>query len=380
MVVVALMLCNSVNFFSEKTVSECAGLLQESCPGVEHLTFNVFYSFMVPAHWDEEQEASRVQLLQLGSEEDLPEESAEGAKLADTEEAALLEVGPSGKNLVASAPSESFAICQQPGFYRNALRPFYSTHTISNVVMGVIYGTSSYAQEAVALGRAGILPIKKANARSGSFFFMPNPKYHSSPAEAELTRKSRFVAWWIHADFVEQMQSWVSEIGDMTMPSSSATSTLTRYHGLGDPGDFGYSDVAKPSGYLHDYRDLDGEHLGLLSDLVEGIQVFLKRVLGDEALGKAHLSAGFHFPVRPEYSTLHLQVRVNSGVVPAADNRGQDLFQMLAKMQDDPEVFARDDTSLMYQASGNLRVALTKAAGSAKASICEAGPRSLRLG
>ncbi|CAL1134275.1 unnamed protein product [Cladocopium goreaui] len=68
-----------------------------------------------------------------------------------------------------------------------------------------------------------------------------------------------------------------------------------------------------------------------------------------ESLPSAHVSAGFHYPVRPQYSTLHLQIRVNSGNVCPGEGRGVDLFRLHHRLKLDPTCFQRDDEELSYE-------------------------------
>merc|ERR1719221_73172 len=137
--------------------------------------------------------------------------------------------------------------------------------------------------------------------------------------------------------------------------------------GTGEPGDFGFSDIKKPSWYLHTYRDPSGAgDLKMIEALTKGVGSYLGRLFGSELLPSQRISAGFHYPVRPQYSTLHLQLRVNSGnVCGGADDRGIDLFQLLARLRADPGDLSRDDETLEYQATKNLRTALLAAAAMA---------------
>merc|ERR1719221_701146 len=123
--------------------------------------------------------------------------------------------------------------------------------------------------------------------------------------------------------------------------------------GTGEPGDFGFSEIKKPSWYLHTYRDLSGAgDLAMIEALTKGVGSYLGRLFGSELLPSQRISAGFHYPVRPQYSTLHLQLRVNSGdVCGGSEKRGSDLFKLLARLQEDPEVLGRDDETLHYEAS-----------------------------
>ncbi|CAE7367712.1 unnamed protein product, partial [Symbiodinium microadriaticum] len=61
--------------------------------------------------------------------------------------------------------------------------------------------------------------------------------------------------------------------------------------------------------------------------------------------------------VRPQYSTLHLQIRVNAGDVCPGEGRGVDLFRparapaerLQNRLKSDPECFQRDDETLFYE-------------------------------
>merc|ERR1712085_66530 len=102
---------------------------------------------------------------------------------------------------------------------------------------------------------------------------------------------------------------------------------------LGAPGDFGFSDVKKPAGYLHTFRDLAGpEHVTMMEELVASMGRSIESLLGGNKLS-AKVSVGFHYPVRSQYSTLHLQLRINSGNICGSENRGIDLFGLLTRMR-----------------------------------------------
>merc|ERR1719284_2270638 len=75
-------------------------------------------------------------------------------------------------------PSDVYNIRQLPGFHTRTLRPFYAARPVSNVVMGLIRGTSLYAKQAVAAKLATII-----HTTCGWFFIMPNPKYHNGVNE-----------------------------------------------------------------------------------------------------------------------------------------------------------------------------------------------------
>lgn len=68
--------------------------------------------------------------------------------------------------------------------------------------------------------------------------------------------------------------------------------------------------------YLHTYRDLDSiKHVEMLHHMLDECHHFLMSLLGDEFVSGAKLSMGFHYPVRTQYSTLHMQVIVIAAVV-----------------------------------------------------------------
>jgi len=163
-----------------------------------------------------------------------------------------------------------------------------------------------------------------------------------------------------------------------TMPGGACASGDIA--GVGAPGDFTFSTVNKPAGYLHTYRDLAGSvHLNMLEVLVMRVRSFCEQLLGN-AFPSARLSAGFHYPVRAQYSTLHLQLRVNSGdVCGGKEGRGVDLFQLLAQFRSDPEAFSRDDVTLHYRATSNLRHTVRTAANAAGRAVEEVGACSLIL-
>eukprot|EP00435_Cladocopium_sp_Y103_P070723 s134_g35.t2 len=97
---------------------------------------------------------------------------------------------------MTSAPSEAFAIRQEPGFHRTTLCPYYESQPVSNIVLGLASGSSGYARRALQLRCAELVETE-----SGPFFLMPNPKYHWTPEAAfNRERKARFVAWWIQPD------------------------------------------------------------------------------------------------------------------------------------------------------------------------------------
>mmetsp|Transcript_25174 Transcript_25174/g.81337 ORF Transcript_25174/g.81337 Transcript_25174/m.81337 type:complete len:366 (-) Transcript_25174:102-1199(-) len=300
----------------------------------------------------------------------------------------------SSLNPVKSLPSQSFAICQQQGFHQAVLRPFYSMQPVSNVVMGLVHGTSAYARTCSCSGLAQLLDV--GGDHHGAFFMMPNPKYHWDPEELtkHQQRKWRFVAWWIAPMFLDELRSWFDDARNGASPSSSSEAnglapplSSSAANGLrgspkavGAPGDFGFSAIQKPPGYLHTYRDLSGaERCEMLKALVSSVRSFLEQLLGT-ALSSTPISAGFHYPVRPQYSTLHLQLRVNSGdVCGGEDRRGIDLMKVIASLSEDPGIFSRDAEVLHYQATDNLLATIMAAAALVEAPIHEVGPTSLVL-
>ncbi|CAE7216292.1 unnamed protein product [Symbiodinium sp. CCMP2592] len=245
-------------------------------------------------------------------------------------------------------------------------------------VLGLASGSSGYARRAQQLRCTHLVESEDF----GAFFFMPNPKYHWTPEAAfNEERKARFVAWWIHPELCPMLRAWTSRCGDESESRKSDGGANTEA-GVGAPGDFGYSEMLKSSDYLHTCRDLCGAtHVRMLEALVQGIKTYLERMFGD-ALAAAHVSAGFHYPVRPQYSTLHLQIRVNAGDVCPGEGRGVDLFRLQNRLKSDPECFQRDDETLFYEATANLRMALLKACDKAPSSCRtrEVGPKSLVLG
>mmetsp|Transcript_80627 Transcript_80627/g.224371 ORF Transcript_80627/g.224371 Transcript_80627/m.224371 type:complete len:824 (-) Transcript_80627:134-2605(-) len=359
---------------------EPVALIREACES-DRMSFDDFTTMMVPADW-ETNSKSGMAAVWANAPDTSPSDGG-GATLNGSSLAAAFAQEDSVR--VKSAPSESFAICQKPRFHVLALCPYYDAQTVSNVVIGIIRGTSSYARRSVQLGLAEIAEVGGGNGTdNGVFFFMPNPKYHWSPEDAAFREDSRFrfVAWWIHPDFAQELRDWVARTSASEAVAEGGASPKQRSQsGVGAPGDFGYSEVEKPKGYLHTYRELSGvAHLQMLEGLVAHVKGFMERVLGS-VFPSAHLSAGFHYPVRPQYSTLHLQLRVNSGdVCGGKENRGIDLFQLLPRLRADPEAFIRDEETLRYRATANLRAAVVAAASSTALPVHEIGPASLELG
>jgi len=379
----------------ELSLSGDDSIVQEAC-GSKVMTFQSFKHMMVPSGFVE------------------PALSPTPAPWADMPDVLVgtSESNPTGKtigrsvraktsqrfNPVKSSASESFAVCQQPGFHKSAMRPFYVQQPVSNVIIGIVRGTSRYAREAASLGLAEIIEV--GGDANGAFFFMPNPKYHWAPSDAVTNpdvSRLRFVAWWIHPDFLDSLRTWFQQCsGSVGCPGAPEPSLLEAslclpdafqravspgHPEIGAPGDFGFSEVQKPhSGYLHTYRDLVGAvHVDMLDALVAGVGRFLERILGS-ALPSARLSAGFHYPVRPQYSTLHLQLRVNSGeVCKGKEGRGTDLFQLISQLRADTDAFNRDEDTLHYKAAVNLRATVLAAAAFAGRYVQEVGPQALIL-
>jgi len=264
---------------------------------------------------------------------------------------------------------------------------------VSNIIFGIVRCTSHYVCNSVRLGFAQLIQLDAETASSGAFFIMPNPKYHLTPEEVNITPEAkpllRFVAWWIHPSFLGELTENIARLREASQDSSCTQKLLERKEeqdddekneGTGGPGDFSFSTTAKPSGYIHTYRDLTGQsHLQLLKQLVPGVKQFLEGLLGAQ-LGASHLSAGFHYPVRPQYSTLHLQLRVNAGeVCGGTENRGIDLFNLVRLLKQNPEVLQKDEDTLYYEATSNLHATLLAAAKTSVREVQEVGPNSVVL-
>eukprot|EP00439_Symbiodinium_sp_Y106_P037408 s51_g4.t1 len=312
-----------------------------------------------------------------------------------------------GLNRVISRPSDIYYIKQLPGFHKKILRPFYAARPVSNVVMGLIRGTSLYARQSVVSKIATIIHTK-----CGSFFIMPNPKYHTEvDARKGLLSKDagkfRFVAWWIHPGFVQTIKHWFQKLeseerrtlgsrlqgtgeegqpgaapmttpagrgsGDFTMGTAGPTGEKSREGNanpgilnvdgnflnapyddpsaqkggedgekefMGSPGDFRFSDVPKPENYLHTYRDLyTKDHVIMLQQLMEGTMRFLRSLFDESFIKNWELNAGFHYPVRTQYATLHMHVRVNSGPFCREDGRGMDAQKLMEILRADRTIF-----------------------------------------
>lgn len=373
--------------FPARPEDECALMIRQSC-GKDSMSFVDFQRVMTPANWKPSGSLAKwadvpdVASPVLGPKPKLLKEQQRGSS-SDPERECQCQV----TSRVTSTPSEAFAIRQKPGFHRKALRPFYAAQPVSNVVLGLASGSSGYARRAQQL-RCTHLVESGVEEQFGAFFFMPNPKYHWTPEAAfNEERKARFVAWWIHPELCPMLRAWTRRCGESEAEGREGESSGLKSDGganteagVGAPGDFGYSEMLKSSDYLHTCRDLCGAtHVRMLEALVQGIKTYLERMFG-EALAAAHVSAGFHYPVRPQYSTLHLQIRVNAGDVCPGEGRGVDLFRLQNRLKSDPECFQRDDETLFYEATANLRMALLKACDKAPSSCREVGPKSLVLG
>jgi len=372
---------------------------------------------------------------------------------------------------VISMPSDVYDIKQLAGFHTKILRPFYANQPVSNVVMGLIRGTSLYARQAASHRLANII-----YTNCGWFFIMPNPKYHQSVTTSKTLiskdgGKFRFVAWWIHTQFQQQLRHWFDRITYEGMdedmheqrrvharreedakkwrgtrkkdqeeqrlkenrkererkmedeekkrkettqgehvedddsngppplmplpvkpPRSETAGPNNKWDpkykkerrkqqiaeewerdpndvGCGNPGDFQFSNVPKPEGYLHTYRDLHKEHVVMLKQLQEGVRGFLRGLFDDSFLCNSDISAGFHYPVRTQYSTLHLQVRINSGSVCREDGRGVGIGSLIGNLQADPLTYVRDERPLRYKVTENVKVSLLTAATQFKESF-----------
>jgi len=132
---------------------------------------------------------------------------------------------------------------------------------------------------------------------------------------------------------------------------------------LGSPGDFRFSDVPKPENYLHTYRDLHTRvHTDMLGQLWEGTHRFLRSLFDENFMAHATISAGFHYPVRTQYATLHMQVRVNAGNICGEDGRGMEVGQLIETLKRDRMAFERDAETVKYQVTENVKVSLLAAA------------------
>eukprot|EP00929_Paragymnodinium_shiwhaense_P097097 TRINITY_DN5885_c0_g1_i3.p1 TRINITY_DN5885_c0_g1~~TRINITY_DN5885_c0_g1_i3.p1 ORF type:complete len:770 (-),score=152.91 TRINITY_DN5885_c0_g1_i3:65-2374(-) len=240
------------------------GAVQEAC-GKDCMDFADFRTLMVPAGWKPQSGPA-------------PWSNAPDA-FVDPRSGNVVQPATSTgrKNPIKSDPSEDFAVCQKSGFHLSALRPFYAAQPVSNVVLGLVRGTSPYAREAVAMGLAEILDV--GGDDKGAFFIMPNPKYHWSAKDVETAKVPvphlRFCAWWIHPAFLDELRSWYE--GCAAGPSSPVAAPVEPFAKaeLGKPGDFGFSDIKKPPGYLHTYRDLEGlGHADMLDALVKAVGPF----------------------------------------------------------------------------------------------------------
>lgn len=394
--------------------------------------------------------------------------------------------GVMGVNRVVSMPSDVYQIRQQPGFHSKILRPFYAAKPVSNIVIGLIRGTSLYAKQSVKAKLATII-----HTTWGWFFIMPNPKYHTEVDNrkgllSKETGKFRFVAWWIHPRFVPQLRQWFERLtyeatdersadarrqqqresrnrgtsvlegkqpvaeaeegspaapgtrengdrvvgdghgrsgsgsqqaGDRSLAAGSgpesggeamdrseaapsktapdvrseapmgAPKNIQTEMDMGSPGDFRFSDVPKPEGYLHTYRDLHTkEHVSMLSQVYEGMHRFLRSLFDESFLCNAKISAGFHYPVRTQYATLHMQVRVNSGSVCRDDGRGIDIATLIDNMKRDRQQYVRDEDILRYHVTENVKVSLLAAASeyeennSGESAARQTSPLSYELG
>ena len=303
---------------------------------------------------------------------------------------------------VHSGPSEPTSVFQPRGWYRLHLRPFYDSFPISNLLKGIIFGESPYVRDALSRGLVGWFRLgqeDKPGSRAdyedssigqsrdhftmtgldevdtgspeeaisgpslGGMFIMPNPKFHLHPRDLPSPGKVqsiRFVVWWIPEEFVYEVESWMKEALPPTL------SNKRRQEGSGYPGDFGFSSIPKPLHYLHTYRDLSGESgIRIVEQLVKNSQCFLSEKFCSEFLNDSKISMGFHFPVRTQYSTLHMQIRINSGSVVGSDGRGISASDVVTALQEDPDLFVKDGVDLRYRVTENVRANLAAAGAGA---------------
>ncbi|KAF4653598.1 hypothetical protein FOL47_010428, partial [Perkinsus chesapeaki] len=329
----------------------------------------------------------RMRLRSNGSEQELL-----GAAVAPST------VRPKRITRIHSMPSESYNVYQAPMFHQLVLKPFYQRHPISNVVMGLVMGTSTYARTSIREGVGKI--IRFPHLHCGGFIFIPNPKFHEDPITVAVmannlregrgfeTGSFRFVVWWIPEELWSNVEEWVDKASEeRTSDIAAASAGVARencsserlsdydFSGInsfddiptpvGAPGDFRFSDVPKPGddSYLHTYRDLDSPvHAEMLRLLLDECQQFLVSLLGDQFISGAKLSMGFHYPVRTQYSTLHMQIRINSGDVVSRDGRGVAAQHVLAVLERDPLHYARDNMPLRYEVTENIKMNLLAAA------------------
>jgi serine/threonine protein kinase len=258
---------------------------------------------------------------------------------------------------VHSVPSKPIDIFFPSGWYRAFLRPFYARQPVSNLVLGLVHGSSSFARRARDLRLTLVHRLLSGSA----LFLLPNPKFHddltflAAQTHHSPAPPARFVVWWVAREFVPDLLLWHDTHHSQAEPQAAT---------VGDPGDFGFSGERKPAKfYLHTYRDLQGES-GL--EVLRGFQTisreFLQLKYGAENLEDIPISRGFHFPVRTQYSTLHMQIRVNSGNVVGADGRGILLENVAEQLQQDAEVFAADREALRFRVTENIKANLLAAA------------------
>ena len=188
---------------------------------------------------------------------------------------------------------------------------------------------------------------------------MPNPKFH--PVIEDIPKMNcksalRFVVWWIAPEFCDELFSWAGD--------QKATNNLSRkvsFSEIGNPGDFGFSRVLKSQRYLHTYRDLEGSTgIETVKGMLSSMDEFLKGHLGVD--NHYEFSCGFHFPVRTQYSTLHMQVRINSGNIVGPDGRGITSQSVIDQLIKDPLIYVNDSRGIRYRVTENIRFNLIAAA------------------
>jgi serine/threonine protein kinase len=155
------------------------------------ITAERFSEIMEPCLKPETREIFRSLVAGAGADAPLPYREVLLAAAAE-------EKKPRRLTRVHSGPSEPTTIYQPPGFYKFKLRPFYASHPVSNLVLGLVTGTSSFARSA---WRLGLTRIGRLGPGRGGFFLLPNPKFHAEPREVQRRPAEgaalRFVVWWV---------------------------------------------------------------------------------------------------------------------------------------------------------------------------------------
>jgi len=129
--------------------------------------------------------------------------------------------------------------------------------------------------------------------------------------------------------------------------------------GMGSPGDLRFSDVPKPEPFLNTYRDMHKpEHITMLRQLRDGVHRFFRGVFEESFLESAEISMGFHYPVRLQYSCLHMQIRINNGSVCREDGRGIEIQDLIDLLEKDPKIFHRDEVKTKFKVTENIKVSM----------------------